>query len=213
MKKITSFLGIMLIALCLMFSACSGCNSNNNGNNTPEPEVVTTGYNYDEVVIADYDYIASQYPGFNFYEADVVFDTAVAIPTAHVVAIQTVFQVNDTCIMIQHNEDMTTDTVIVNDYWMECMPMNARNAVDFDSCMIIIEPYRAVLNNRRMTFRRVLAPPFPENGQYIFGPGLLVVDAATGEIVDWDDTNEKMVAAMNNMIGGVRLGTPLGEWP
>lgn len=212
MKKITSFLGIMLIALCLMFSACNCCNSNN-CDNPSTPEEVTTGYDYDEVVIADYDYIASQYPGFNFYEADVVFDTAVAIPTAHVVAIQTVFQVNDTCIMIQHNEDMTTDTVIVNDYWMECMPMNARNAVDFDSCMIIIEPYRAVLNNRRMTFRRVLAPPFPENGQYIFGPGLLVVDAATGAIVDWNEADTAMINAMNGMIDSTRIGTPLGEWP
>lgn len=210
MKKITSFLGIMLIALCLMFSACTCCN---NSNNPSVPEVDTIGYNYDEVVIADYDYIASQYAWFNFYEADVVFDTAVAVPDARIVAIQTVFQINDTCIMIQHNEDMTTDTVIVNDYWMECMPMNARNAVDFDSCMVIIEPYRSVLNNRRMTFRRVLAPPFPENGQYIFGPGLLVVDAATGAIVDWNDTDTAMINAMNGMIDSTRIGTPLGEWP
>ena len=210
MKKITSFLGIMLIALCLMFSACNGCN---NSNNPSVPEVDTTGYNYDEVVIADYDYIASQYAWFNFYEADVVFDTAVAVPDAHIVAIQTVFQINDTCILIRHNEDMTTDTVIVNDYWMECMPMNAYNAVDFDSCMVIIEPYRSALNNRRMTFRRVLAPHFPENGQYIFGPGLLVVDAATGAIVDWNDTDTVMLNAMNGMIDSTRIGTPLGEWP
>ena len=64
-----------------------------------------------------------------------------------------------------------------------------------------------------MTFRRVLAPPFPENGQYIFGPGLLVVDAATGEIVDWDKTNDTVVTIMDNMLGGKRIGTPLGEWP
>lgn len=211
MKKITSFLGIMLIALCLMFSACNCCNSNNN--NPSVPEVVTTGYDYDETVIADYDYIASQYAWFDFYEADVVFDTAVAVPDAHIVAIQTVFQINDTCILIRHNEDMTTDTVIVNDYWMECMPLNARNAVDFDSCMVIIEPYRSVLNNNRMTFRRVLAPPFPENGQYIFGPGLLVVDAATGDIVDWNDADTNMVKTMNKMIDSTRIGTPLGEWP
>lgn len=203
MKKTSKFFAIFLMALCMLFGACTGCS------NTPEPK----GYNYDEVVTADYDYIASQFPGFNFYEADVVFDTAVACPDAYIKAIRTVFQINDTCILICHNEDMTTDTQIVNDYWLECMPMNARNAVNFDSCMKIIEPYRADLNNCRMTFRRVLAPPVPENGQYIFGPGLLVVDAATGEIVDWDKTNDTVTAIMDNMLGGKRIGCPLGEWP
>lgn len=205
MKKITSIFCILLFAFCMMFTACNSCSKP-----TPEP---VQGYNYDEVVVADYDYIASQYPDFKFYEVDVVFDTAVANPNAYIKALQTVFQVNDTCIRIRHNEDFTTDTLVVQDYWLECMPMNARNAVNFDSCMSIIEPYRDKLNNCRMTFRRILAPPFPENGQYIFGPGLLVVDAATGEIVDWDKTNDTVVAIMDNMLGGQRIGTPLGEWP
>lgn len=175
MKKI---LGIFLMAICMFFASCNSCHR-------PDPTPVAQGYDYDAVVVEDYDYIASQYADFKFYEVDVVFDTAVANPNAYIKAIQTVFQVNDTCIRIQHNEDYTTDTLYDNDYWLECMPMNARNAVNFDSCMTIIAPYRDQLNNCRMTFRRVLAPPFPENGQYIFGPGLIVVDAATGEIVDW----------------------------
>lgn len=182
MKKIF-ILGLMAFVAMLGVS----CNSCHRTDPTPEPK----GYNYDEIVKADYDYIASQFQDFKFYEADVVFDTAVAVPDAYIIAIQTVFQVNDTCIRIRHNDDFTTDTLIDNDYWLECMPMNAYNAVDFDSCMTIIEPYRGKLNNCRMTFRRVLAPPFPENGQYIFGPGLLVVDAATGEIVDWDNNDVK----------------------
>lgn len=203
MKK---FLTIFIMAICMIFASCNSCHRTDS---TP----VAQGYDYDAVVVEDYDYIASQYADFNFYEVDVVFDTAVAVPEAYVKALQTVFQVKDTCIIIRHNEDYTSDTLIVNDYWLECMPMNARNAVNFDSCMTIIAPYRDQLNNCRMTFRRVLAPPFPENGQYIFGPGLLVVDAATGEIVDWDKTNDTVVNIMDNMLGGKRIGTPLGEWP
>lgn len=203
MKKITSLFCILMLVCCMLFTACNCCSKS-----TPEQ-----GYNYDKVVVEDYDYIASQYPEFKFYEVDVVFDTAVANPNAYIKTLQTVFQVNDTCIVIRHNDDMTTDTIVVQDYWLECMPMNVRNAVNFDSCMSIIEPYRGKLNNCRMTFRRVLAPPFPENGQYIFGPGLLVVDAATGEIVDWDKTNDTVVTIMDNMLGGKRIGTPLGEWP
>lgn len=203
MKK---FLTIFIMAICMIFASCNSCHRT-------DPTPVAQGYDYDAVVVEDYDYIASQYADFNFYEVDVVFDTAVAVPEAYVKALQTVFQVKDTCIIIRHNEDYTSDTLIVNDYWLECMPMNARNAVNFDSCMTIIAPYRDQLNNCRMTFRRVLAPPFPENGQYIFGPGLLVVDAATGEIVDWDKTNDTVVNIMDNMLGGKRIGTPLGEWP
>ena len=200
---------ILICGLMAMFAifavSCNSCHRDN-----PEP---VKGYNYDETVIGDYDYIASQYPDFKFYEVDVVYDTAVAVPGAYILKLQTVFQINDTCIRIRHNEDFTTDTLIVKDYWLECMPMNARNAVNYDSCMKIIEPYRANLNNCRLTFRRVLAPPFPENGQYIFGPGLLVVDAATGEIVNWDDNDETTVKIKNTMLGGQRIGTPLGEWP
>ena len=185
---------ILICGLMAMFAifavSCNSCHRDN-----PEPK----GYNYDEIVKGDYDYIASQFQDFKFYEADVVFDTAVAIPDAYIVAIQTVFQVNDTCIRIRHNDDFTTDTLFDNDYWLECMPMNAYNAVNFDSCMTIIEPYRGKLNNCRMTFRRVLAPPFPENGQYIFGPGLLVVDAATGEIVDWDNNGVKVTGLKSEL--------------
>ena len=201
MKKIRNILAIFMMALCMVFASCNSCTK-------PTP---VQGYDYDKVVVEDYDYIASQYPDFKFYEVDVVFDTAVANPDAYIKALQTVFQVNDTCIRIQHNEDYTTDTLYELGYWMECMPMNARNAVNFDSCMSIIEPYRDTLNNCRMTFRRVLAPPFPENGQYIFGPGLLVVDAATGEIVDWDKTNDTIVSIMDNMLVGKRISCPLGE--
>ncbi len=204
MKKIKSILCIFLMAIALMFTSCNSCTKP-----APGPEPVVAGYNYDSTVCADYDYIASQYPVFYFYEADVVFDTTIDDMNAYVESIQTVFQIEDTCIIFRHNPDFTTDTLIVQDHWMECMPMDARNAVNFDSCMAIIAPYRLGLVTKYMTFRRVLAPPFPENGQYIFGPGFLVVDAKTGEIVDWDATNsnDTIKSIKDRMLEASRLET------
>lgn len=153
---------------------------------------VENGLNYDSVVIGDYDYIASQYNDFKYYETDVTFDSVLFVEGTPVINyIKNVFQYKDTCIQIMHWNDGKTDTLVNRDYWMECMPMNARNAVNYDSCMSLITDYRAKLRTRALTFRRVLAPPFPESGQYIFGPGILVVDAATGEITSWEeDVNE-----------------------
>lgn len=175
MKKI---LFCLAAVLTLFAASCTSCRQ----------EAPAKGYDYDWTVIADYDYIASQYKEFQFLEADVLFDTTINDTTAYVESIRTVFQCGDTCVMIVHNPGFITDTVMkVNDRWMECMPMDARNAVTLDSCLKIIADYRDSLNTRAMTFRRVLAPPFPENGQYIFGVGALVVDSKTGEIVDWND--------------------------
>lgn len=180
MKKLFVILATVLFAVAM--TSCKSCSK------PDEPK----GWNYDEVVKADYDYIASQYSPFYFYEVDVLFDTILPCREAYVESIRTVFQYEDTCpensfvIFIEHNADMTTDTIIEKGYWLECMNMSAYNAVSFDSCMNIIEPYRDTLLTRAMTFRRVLAPPFPENGQYIFGVGILVVDSKTGQIVDWN---------------------------
>lgn len=185
MKKITSFLGIMLIALCMMFSSCGWFNHDNN--DTP---VETIGYNYEEVVRADYDYIASQYDDFHFYEVDVLYkDVLSAENDPEIESIKTVFQCSDTCIMILHSHG-ENDTIYVNDWYLECMDMTAYNAVTYDSCMNIIKPYRPHLNTKALTFRRVLAPPFPEHGQYIFGTGILVVDSNDGHVEHWDNSEE-----------------------
>lgn len=180
MKKITSLFCILLFAFCMMFSACTGCSNTN-----PEP---ATGYNYDEIVTADYDYIASQYNDFKFYEVDVLFKEILSNDSVapEIESIQTVFQCGDTCVRILHSHG-ENDTIREAGFWLECMEMSAYNAVNFDSCMSIVEPYRSELKTRALTFRRVLAPPFPENGQYIFGTGILVVDSKDGHVESWKD--------------------------
>lgn len=181
MRKILIFTAIVMMALA---SASCGCYR---GGSEPQPEDTTScGYDYDSVVAADYDYIASQYQAFRFLEADVVFDTLLDAGTdARIISIGTVFQAGDTCIMIFHNPGKCgeePEIVKENDHWMECMDMSARNPISFDSCMSMVEPYMCNLPTRKMTFRRRVGPPFPKHGEYIFGNGYLFVESHTGEI-------------------------------
>lgn len=144
------------------------------------------GYDFDKVVVEDYDFVASQYQQFFFYEADAVFNDVLSSDGDHyITSVKTIFQVGDTCIMIEHLDGQYEDEPIINyiaGHWMECMEMNARNKVSFSHCMDIHQDKIKELRTRYMTMRRILAPPFPENAQYIFGKGLMIVDAQTGEI-------------------------------
>lgn len=210
-KNLSSIFCLLLMAFCFMFAACNGCS------NKPVEPIEPQGYNYDEVVVADYDYIASQYgapEGFYFYECQVVLDTTLdAMTEPVIVAMRNIFQHADTCIAIQHEPgcyDQAPDTVYVNDYWAGDQEISARNAIMWKELMKIIEPYRPMLNTRYITLRRIMAPPFPENGWYLFGNKngnpLIAVDAATGDVYKAEEL--KSVEGPN-----FRLGTPLGEWP
>lgn len=174
MKKVLLICGALL---AMLMTACNECS------NHKEVPIDTTSYlNYDEIVVQDYDYVASQVEQFYFYEAEVEFDSTLNTGTTNIVAITNIFQIEDTCYQFIHTTDM--DTLIkVQGYWMECGDMTARNAIMFDDVMEIISPYRDKLNTRYMTLRRLLCPPFPTTPWYIFGRQLLAIDAATGEII------------------------------
>ncbi len=176
MKKVFIY-GIM--AMFALFGTSCSCNR--------ESQPVFSGYNYDEVVCADYDFVASQYDDFKFYEVDVIFDTTLNIEgNRYIYGIATVFQAKDTCVIIEHENGNEPVVTKVNDFWAGCSEMDVNPPVTFDSCMLIIDTLRSNLNTRYMTYRRILAKPFPKNGQYIFGCGLIGVDGVTGELVKFD---------------------------
>ena len=180
------------MTICILFASCDRCSK-------PTQDIFT-GYNYDKVVQSDYDYISSQYDDFHFYEVDVLYKDILSsdcIP--EIISIKTVFQCNDTCIMFIHSSGQD-DTTYTQGWYLECMDMTAYNAVNYDSCMRIIEPFRSELNTRALTFRRILAPPFPKNGQYIFGTGILVVDGVTGEIERWNNINISYISNTKDTI-------------
>lgn len=182
-KRIFSVVATLLLAFMLSFTAvsCSSCS-----NTEAEPVKTDCYYDYDAVVTEDYDYIASQYQSFRFLEADAVFDGLLSEEGCpNVISIRTVFQVGDTCIMIWHDEGDTLGQPRItkdNDHWMECMNITARTPINLDSALKIAAPYRSMLNTRKLTYRRMVGPPFPKHAEYIFGNGMLFVDAVTGEI-------------------------------
>lgn len=204
MKK-TTILCSFLLAFSMLFTACNSCSKP-----TPEPEPEFTGYNFDEVIINDYDYIASQYEHFEMYEADARFDSALSIECENKINyVKTTFQCEDTVNMILHTPDTATlnsfiafaetistwktwtidtnDTdyrmhLIFEDLVIECGDFEARNPITFDSCMKIVEPYREQLNTRALTLRRFISPGTPDNAQYVFGTGTIIVDVVTGEV-------------------------------
>lgn len=174
MKRLLSLIAVATVAVVMV--AC-------HRSKPVEPTVV--GYDYYTEVCGDYDYMASQYDTFYFYEADVLYNICFNEEgDRYITSITTVFQIGDTCIRIVHREgayDQAPDTLVDAGYWMECMPCDPRVDVTLEEaveCAIDEE-----LPTRAMTFRRILAPPFPECGQYIFGVGLLFIDGCN-DVVD-----------------------------
>ena len=176
---------VLMLALCLLLSACNSCQTKG-GKQEPAPVETTTGYNYDSIVAADHDFVASQYQAFRFLEADAEFSGILSeTENPTVDYIRTVFQYGDTCIIIEHPyKEYDGEPVVTKNYghWLGCAELTARNAVSLDSCMKIIQPNIKDLDTRYLTFRRIVGPPFPEHGEYIFGHGLLFVDCATGDV-------------------------------
>ena len=200
MKKVFYFL--MSVAV-LGMASCSSCKHD-------PVEPVFEGYDFDKVIAADYDYIASQHEHFQFREAEARFDSVLSLDCENRINyVGTTFQCDDIVNMIFHTPDTarlngfiefaesigtwkewTIDTTDVDyvmylnfkDAVIECGELNARNPVSFDSCMTIVEPYRDQLHTRALTLRRFIDPRLPQNPQYIFGIGTVIVDVITGEV-------------------------------
>lgn len=204
MKKVVKlFLLIAAVFSMVTFTSCNGCSKEKENPSDSIPTVVES-LDVQALMISDYDYIASQYESFFFYEGDVHFDQTLDSSDAVVDAFRTIFQVEDTCIAIDHRLGGIDDTTKVLGIYVGCADLNPRVPVDFDSCMTIVAADRASLPTQFVTFRRLLAPPFPEHGWWIFGKGIYAIDSYSGEQV-MDTYSFELV--------NTRLGCPLGEWP
>lgn len=202
MKKF--FQMLLIVAAMLMtvsFSSCKSCSSEKQIIPIDTTSVDADELNVQNILIADYDYIAGQYKTYHFYEADIHFDMTIDNDEAAVDAVRTIFQVGDTCIAFEHYVGCT-DTLMVLGHWGGCSDLNPRMPVSFDSCMTLVNDIRGDLKTQFVTFRRILAPPFPKHGWWIFSNGKYAIDSYTGESV-----------IMPELENNLNLGCPLGEWP
>lgn len=206
MKKFLNIFAILMMAFCIAFTACNRCSKP-----TPEPQPIFTGYNFDEIVTTDYDYIAGTHEKFYFREVESRFEDVLSQckGKSKVNYIATWFQCGPNVNMIFHTPDtnmmndimefigsikteksFTIDTndvdfrvhLIFHDNILECGEIYARNPITFDSCMNLVKPCKDQLHTRALTLRKFLDPREPENPQYIFGSGVVMVDAITGEV-------------------------------
>ena len=228
MKKLKSILCISMMALSMLFAACNSCSKP-----TPEPEPVFAGYNFDNTVIGDYDYIASQEEMFMFRTAEVRFDSTLTKECENQINyVVTWFQCGHYVNMIFHTPDtnrmkeimefidmISTDKsykidtnetdfrvhLRFNDAILECGEINARNPITFDSCMKIVEPYKDQLRTRVITLRKFIDPRLPENPLYIFGNGILTVDAVTGEVGTLKESNDTVMLSPSILESGIVL--------
>lgn len=172
----------IILAITVIFAMASCTNHNKKA---PEP-TTKGGYEYDSVVTQDYNTVNDMYVAFRFLEVDAEFkDLLTENPNPEVTYIRTVFQHGDTCIIIEHPKNAYDQEPIitkVNNHWLGCADMGGTRPISLDSCLSIIKPYTNNLPTRHLTFRRIMGPPFPMHGEYIFGHGLLFVDCHTGAI-------------------------------
>ena len=202
MKRFFQMLLIVVaMVMAVSFSSCKSCSTEKPIIPADTTIVIADELNVDSLMIADYDYIASQYKTFHFYEADIHFDKTIDNEDATVDGLRTIFQVEDTCIAFEHYVDCT-DTLMVIGHWAGCSDLNSRVPVSFDSCMTIVNDIRGDLKTQFVTFRRILAPPFPKHGWWIFSNGKYAIDSYSGESV-----------IMPELEDNLNLGCPLGEWP
>jgi len=176
MKKIIGFL-MMALIVALVIPGC-----------TPKVEPTEPqGYDYNTVIAADYNYVDSLYDETVFYEVQVKFDTMLDMTdTPYIEYIMSVFQYKDTVILITHKPgeyDKEPVIELINDYWLEDAECTPLVPVRLDSALTILRTTGPIPATQYVTFRRPLAPPFPEGGQYIFGKGLVVIDGTTGDIL------------------------------
>lgn len=175
MKK--SLFMIMAFVLCLV-----GCNRNNNH----EPETFPGYYDYEKVMNED----MMTYRDGVFYESQIIFDTNVMLDSVKVMWIMNVFQKEDTCIQVTHNEKGETEVVMVTEPWLEDLPVDYTDSVglSLEGALNVLRSSDILLDTKKCTLRR---PVYKENyphAFYIFGDeesGMFYgVESESGEIVE-----------------------------
>ena len=172
MKKIV----LMMLALSLCLVSCK---------NSKKDEF--HGYtNYEKLVTED----VELYQGDGvFYESQIEFDTFVSIKNAVPIQILNVFQLNDTCIQVLHDNLGVTTVTKEKGYWLEDMAINWQ-----DSVMITlneaIDSLGVKVDSKFCTLRRPLTKEFYTDAFYIFGDQkfghFYTVNTMTGDVSEME---------------------------
>lgn len=154
----------IICMVMVMFTACK-----------PDVEPVEPTYNFDSVIAADFGIVSSMSSDFIFYESEVQFTNVIdSLEVPQIAAIKNVFQSNDTCIMITHEQgNVGKEPIIeiVKDFWLGDfdIDMNTVPCTLEQSWILLKSANIAEGLGDKMTFRRPVNKYFDEYPSYIYG--------------------------------------------
>ena len=185
MKKLLSIALIAFMAMTMLMSSCDG--------NKKSTEQVKVQPEVESYIESDMEYVVSNYgETFVWYETEVIYNNFLDEDCDGTYeSIKSVYQyekkIDSTAfdvkaITIWHRGD-SMDVEVVDDWYAECynlrgkdMPITFKNAYDAIMAVNLPKPHT------KCCVLRDQVGPVAANPQYIYGVGLLFVDAVTGEV-------------------------------
>lgn len=180
MKKIFSFMMVALAAVVVV-----ACHPKQKDDPTPTATV-------EEIIASDFAEMQAIDSTAIFYESHITlnqnFEDVETVDSLTVAILENIFQLADTCYIINHDLNADTNTVEkVNDYWLECVCIDpASIAVTFTDALNAYEQSNMVrVSGNTITLRQPLHPSI-NNPFYILGnrvdTGFVAVNVYTGEV-------------------------------
>lgn len=213
MKKIISFIMVMVLALTVVSCQCSG---NKDKEQFVEPVEQVIDSMYVEHTIAtdrqamfakgvdnDYRWFETNIRLVNFLDEE--YDGIEEVVNVFQTVESRDAQSFDTVVYkFQHTAEGTVEGS-THGFWIEDYPLNDEEIkVTFEQALEKVNAVNLPKPHSRYAVLRKQVGPVAANAQWIFGNvrAQLYVDAVTGE-----------VSEENPAFRGLNLGTPLGEWP
>lgn len=140
-------------------------------------------------MLDDNDYMVEHYDTFRLVETWVSFDTFISCKNARAIEMRSIYEVDDIFVVtLYHSLDTFMVTTSFNRGEFS-VGLNAGPAVDFDSCMAIIdrEGIRSNINTKYALYSkwRDNGERFTEDGMWVFFDGdIYRINAETGKLYD-----------------------------
>ncbi len=161
------------LILSILFVACEKDDPQPAPRPNPEPAVVDS-YDFDAVIADDYHRIESSYDDFMFFESHALFaDSINTLTRPIIISMNTIFQVADTVITIEHLENQfdaepvvtKVTTGVIGDIIIDInnIPISFAQAWE-----LLRQSEIGMPTGKVMTFRNPLTPPFDDYPSYIF---------------------------------------------